>query len=80
MRSSAPVPTSTCATRSTAGSCSRFSAWRFTIGEWRGLLALALVLVSFARKSWVEEQRMREVFPEYEQYRRETAAIIPFLW
>ena len=27
-----------------------------------------------------EEQRMREVFPEYEQYRRETAAIIPFLW
>ncbi len=57
-----------------------FLGMAITIGEWRGLLALALVLVSFARKSWVEEQRMREVFPEYEQYRRETAAIIPFLW
>jgi protein-S-isoprenylcysteine O-methyltransferase Ste14 len=53
-----------------------FLGLAITINEWRGLLAFALVFVSFARKSWVEEQRMREVFPEYEQYRRESAAII----
>lgn len=57
-----------------------FLGMAITIGEWRGLLSLGLVMVSLARKSWVEEQRMGEVFPEYEQYRRGTAAIVPFLW
>jgi protein-S-isoprenylcysteine O-methyltransferase Ste14 len=50
------------------------------IGEWRALLAFALVLVAFAVKSGQEERRMRETFPEYEQYRRETAALIPFVY
>ncbi len=48
-----------------------------SIGEWRGLLALPLALVSFAVKSRQEESRMREIFPEYEEYRRETAALVP---
>jgi protein-S-isoprenylcysteine O-methyltransferase Ste14 len=51
-----------------------------TIGEWRGLLAFLLALVSFAVKSRAEEYRMQGIFPEYQQYRRETAALIPFVY
>jgi protein-S-isoprenylcysteine O-methyltransferase Ste14 len=51
-----------------------------TIGEWRALLGLLLVVVSFATKSRQEEKRMRETFPEYEQYQRKTAALIPFVY
>jgi protein-S-isoprenylcysteine O-methyltransferase Ste14 len=51
-----------------------------TIGEWRGLLALPLALLAFARKSTAEEERMRQTFPEYENYQRETAALIPFVY
>jgi protein-S-isoprenylcysteine O-methyltransferase Ste14 len=50
------------------------------IGEWRGLVALGLALLAFAWKSRAEEERMRETFPEYEQYRRETASLIPFVY
>ena len=46
-------------------------------GEWRGLLALALFLVSFTVKSRQEEARMSEAFPEYSEYRRRTAALVP---
>ena len=49
------------------------------IGEWRAWLAVAVALVGIAHKIVVEEKRMRETFPEYEQYRRETAALIPFV-
>ena len=51
-----------------------------TIGEWRGLLAFLFALVSFAVKSRAEEYRMQGTFPEYQQYRRETAALIPFVY
>ena len=57
-----------------------FLGMAVTIGEWRTLLAFVLAVVSFGRKSLVEEDRMGETFPEYEQYRRETAAIIPFIY
>jgi protein-S-isoprenylcysteine O-methyltransferase Ste14 len=50
------------------------------IGEWRGLVAVALAVPAFVRKSRVEEDRMGQTFPEYEQYRRETAALIPFVY
>jgi protein-S-isoprenylcysteine O-methyltransferase Ste14 len=50
------------------------------IGEWRSILAAFLMLVAFAVKSRAEEGRMREIFPEYEQYQRETAALVPFLY
>ena len=50
------------------------------IGEWRGIIALGLVLAAVVYKSRIEERRMRETFPEYEAYRRETAALIPFLY
>jgi protein-S-isoprenylcysteine O-methyltransferase Ste14 len=50
------------------------------IGEWRGLVALPLALLSFAIKSRLEETRMVETFPEYPEYRRATAALIPGLY
>lgn len=50
------------------------------IGEVRGFLAFVLLLISFAIKSRAEEARMRETFPEYEGYRRETAALIPYVF
>jgi protein-S-isoprenylcysteine O-methyltransferase Ste14 len=50
------------------------------IGEWRGVVAVALAVAAFAWKSRLEEGRMRATFPEYEQYRKETAALVPFLY
>lgn len=51
-----------------------------TIGEWRGLVALALAFVSFLVKSRAEEARMRETFPEYDAYARGTAALVPYVY
>jgi protein-S-isoprenylcysteine O-methyltransferase Ste14 len=50
------------------------------IGELRGFLAFVLATVSFARKSRLEEARMRELFPDYEQYQRESSALVPFVY
>jgi len=50
------------------------------VGEWRGLVGLVLAIVSFLLKSRLEEQRMAETFPEYAEYRRHTAALIPGLY
>ena len=47
------------------------------VGEWRGLVGLVLAFVSFALKSRMEEARMAETFPEYSEYRRHTASLIP---
>jgi protein-S-isoprenylcysteine O-methyltransferase Ste14 len=51
-----------------------------TIGEWRGLLAFLFALLSFTMRSRAEELRMGQIFPEYQEYRRETAALIPFVY
>jgi protein-S-isoprenylcysteine O-methyltransferase Ste14 len=51
-----------------------------TIGEWRSLLAFLCAVFAFAVKGRAEEQRMEGIFPEYRQYRRETAALIPFVY
>ena len=51
-----------------------------TIGEWRGLAALLLAGVAFAVKSRAEEGRMRETFPEYAEYARGTAAMVPYVY
>lgn len=50
------------------------------VGEWRGLVGLVLALVSFLLKSRLEEARMGETFPEYAEYRRHTAALIPGIY
>ena len=51
------------------------------IGEWRALVAAAVVFVMFLAKSRTEERFMTEEFGrEYEDYRRETNALIPFIF
>ena len=50
------------------------------IGEWRGVLAVIFALIGFLWKIHVEEKCMRENFPEYRQYRRQTVALIPLLY
>jgi protein-S-isoprenylcysteine O-methyltransferase Ste14 len=50
------------------------------MGEWRGLLATVFAVASFALKARVEEIRMREIFPEYEEYQRASSALIPFVY
>jgi len=39
-----------------------------------------LARVSLAVKSRAEEKRMRETFPEYAEYERGTAAIVPLVY
>jgi protein-S-isoprenylcysteine O-methyltransferase Ste14 len=50
------------------------------VGEWRGVVALALVFLAFLRRVRVEEKQLRAIFPDYDQYRRETAALVPFIY
>ena len=50
------------------------------IGEWRGVLAVICALAGILWKIRVEEERMRQTFAEYEQYRKGTAALIPLLY
>ena len=49
-------------------------------GEWRGVVAVAIVAAAFWRKLRVEERWMGEQFgAEYERYRRRVPALVPFL-
>jgi len=49
-------------------------------GEWRGILALAIVFVALWRKLRLEEQWMIETFGDaYVRYRAEVRALIPFV-
>jgi protein-S-isoprenylcysteine O-methyltransferase Ste14 len=50
------------------------------IGEWRALVGTACVFLSFLIKSRAEEAQMVKVFPEYGEYRRETAALVPMIY
>jgi protein-S-isoprenylcysteine O-methyltransferase Ste14 len=50
------------------------------VGEWRGLIATALMIVSFWRKLRLEEALMRETFgQEYTRYCERTAALVPYV-
>jgi protein-S-isoprenylcysteine O-methyltransferase Ste14 len=52
-----------------------------TVGQWRGLPAIGLILVSFLIKLRLEEQWMTELFgPQYEAYRRRVAMLVPWVW
>lgn len=49
-------------------------------GEWRGVVAVALVLWAFWRKLRMEERWMREQFGDrYQAYSQRVAALIPFV-
>ena len=47
------------------------------IGSARGFVATALILAGFVVKLHIEEARMRETFPEYADYCRSTARLVP---
>jgi protein-S-isoprenylcysteine O-methyltransferase Ste14 len=48
------------------------------VGDWRGLVAVAIVLVSFWRKLRMEERWLAEQFgPAYVAYMRRTKALVP---
>lgn len=50
------------------------------IGEWRGIVALAIALAAFFRKLRLEERWMQEQFGDaYHAYCRRVAALIPFV-
>lgn len=50
------------------------------IGEWRGLMAFAAIAAGFLVKISAEERFMQQTFGEqYARYRREVAALIPFV-
>ncbi len=49
-------------------------------GEWRDLLAFAFTLFGLIYKAEVEERPMHETFAYYEPYRRESAALVPFIY
>jgi protein-S-isoprenylcysteine O-methyltransferase Ste14 len=50
------------------------------IGEVRVVIAFVLVLAAFVRRVLAEEKHLRELFPQYASYSRETAALIPLLF
>lgn len=50
------------------------------IGEWRGVLAVALVVPSFLRKIRIEEKNLSRAFPDYARYRGESFTLIPGIW
>jgi protein-S-isoprenylcysteine O-methyltransferase Ste14 len=57
-----------------------FAGTAIARGEWRGVLAVALVFASFWRKLRIEERWMIETFGDaYLRYRDEVRAIIPFV-
>jgi protein-S-isoprenylcysteine O-methyltransferase Ste14 len=57
-----------------------FTGSAIAIGEWRGVVAVLLVVFAFYRKIRLEERWMTDTFGErYGAYRAETKALIPFL-
>ena len=57
-----------------------FAGTALAVGEWRGVLAVAIAAASFWRKLRLEEAVMRGQFGEaYERYAEEARALIPFV-
>jgi len=51
------------------------------LGEWRGLVAVGLVLIALLRKLRLEERWMRVQFGEsYENYSRQVRALVPYIY
>lgn len=57
-----------------------FLGTALAIGEWRGVIALALAVGSFVYKLGIEERAMRATFgAAWEAYARRVRALIPFI-
>jgi len=51
------------------------------LDEWRGVLAVLLIIIAFRIKLGIEERWMTDYFgPMYASYRRRTKMIVPFIW
>jgi protein-S-isoprenylcysteine O-methyltransferase Ste14 len=51
------------------------------VAQWRSLLSVVLVLISFLIKLRLEERWMVELFgPTYEAYRKRVAMLVPWVW
>jgi protein-S-isoprenylcysteine O-methyltransferase Ste14 len=51
------------------------------LAEWRGFLAAALMTAALLRKIGIEERVLREAFPgDYDRYRAEVPALVPFIY
>jgi protein-S-isoprenylcysteine O-methyltransferase Ste14 len=57
-----------------------FAGTALASDQLRAVPALALVLIGRIYKSRVEEAQLAVTFPDYQQYRRKTAALIPFIY
>ncbi len=57
-----------------------FAGTALAVGEWRGVLAVAIAAAAFWRKLRLEEGLMRRQFGEaYARYAARTPALIPFI-
>ena len=57
-----------------------FAGTALAVGEWRGVLAVAIAAASFWRKLRLEETVMRRQFGDgYDRYAQRVRALIPFL-
>jgi protein-S-isoprenylcysteine O-methyltransferase Ste14 len=57
-----------------------FAGSALALGEWRGVVAVALVGLAMWRKLRIEERGMRRLFGEtYVAYARRVAALIPYV-
>ncbi len=55
-------------------------ATTLAIGQWRAALAFALAFLALLRRIRAEEKQLNALFPAYDRYRRESAALIPFIF
>ncbi len=55
-----------------------FAGSALALGEWRGVVAVALIAAAFVRKLRIEERFLKGQFPcAYPQYRAEVPALVP---
>ena len=50
-----------------------------SINQWRAIVGVGFALLGFLFKLRLEEEQMRALFPEYDDYRKHTSAIVPFV-
>lgn len=62
------------------GICLAFLGTALYVGQIRALVGLVLSATGYKLKSVTEEAMMERQFAEYQQYKREVKALIPFVW
>jgi protein-S-isoprenylcysteine O-methyltransferase len=62
------------------GICIAFLGTALYVGQLRALVGLVLSATGYKLKSLTEEAMMDKQFDEYQQYKREVKALIPFVW